>query len=334
MAIHYWQIYINFVRYIMPESFLRYKKTSLLTYFQNIIMLKKFLIVMILLAGSSAAGFAQSKGGDLFPVPTVPSDLTSLQDRSDYVIGHYWDHCNVKSILSSQKKFTEAFDTYVNLLPLGTRRTVIRSIYNLLSQLEKNPKELLFVAELAESQLYSDTAKVKSDEAYIPFARAVAENKKIGRAEKARYAEQVRIIMDSNIGMPAPALEFTDAEGMRSTLKEASDTASYTILYFNDPDCVDCIIARGRLAANHTVNDLIGKGLLKVVAITPDEPTDEWRSQAARYPTNWTVGAAPDAPSIYDIRSTPTFYILDREHKIVSKDTPIDDIIRLFNNMM
>ncbi len=300
----------------------------------NTNMLKKFLIVMVLLVGSVASGAAQSKGADLFPVPTVPSDLTSLQDRSDYVIAHYWDHCNVKSILSAQQKFADAFDTYVNLLPLGTRRTVIRSIYNLLSQLEKNPKELLFVAEQAEAQLYSDSAKVKSDEAYIPFARAVAENKKIGRAEKARFAEQVRILMESNIGMPAPALEFTNGEGVRTTLKEAADTASYTILYFNDPDCVDCIIARGRLAANHTVNDLIGKGLLKIVAITPDEPTEEWRSQVARYPANWTVGAAPDAHSIYDIRSTPTFYIIDREHKIVSKDTPIDDIIRLFNNMM
>ena len=124
------------------------------------------------------------KNADIFPVPSAPADLTSLQERSDYVISHFWDHCNVKSILSSQKKFADAFDTYVNLLPLGSRRTVIRSIYNLLTQLEKHPKELLFVAEQADALLYSDTAKVKSDEAYLPFARAVAENKKVGRAEK------------------------------------------------------------------------------------------------------------------------------------------------------
>ena len=298
-----------------------------------LVMLKKILIAIIVIAGAALDMMAQ-KNADIFPVPSAPADLTSLQERSDYVISHFWDHCNVKSILSSQKKFADAFDTYVNLLPLGSRRTVIRSIYNLLTQLEKHPKELLFVAEQADALLYSDTAKVKSDEAYLPFARAVAENKKVGRAEKARFAEQMRILQECNVGMPAPALEFTDSAGVRASLVAAADTAAYTIIFFNDPDFIACIIARGRLSANHMANNLLDKGLLKIIAITPDDPSEDWNAQAARYPSNWIVGFAPDARDFYDIRHTPTFYIIDREKKIVSKDTPIDEIIRLFNNMM
>lgn len=271
---------------------------------------------------------------DIFPVPSAPADLTSLQERSDYVITHFWDHCNVKSILSSQQKFADAFDTFVNLIPVGSRRAVIRSIYNLLGQLEKNPKELLFVGEQAEALLYSDTARLMSDEAYLPFARAVADNKKIGRAEKARFAEQVRILTQSSAGMPAPDLQYVDTAGVTSSLIAAADTATYTIIFFNDPDCTDCMIARGRLAANPVVTELVGKGLLRVVAITPSDPTDEWRAQAVRFPEGWTVGAAPDAPSEYDIRHTPTFYMIDRDHNIVAKDIPVDRLVQLFNNMM
>lgn len=295
-------------------------------------MLKKILLSFILLTGVCSS-FAQGKG-DLFPVPEVPSDLTSLQERSDYIITHFWDHLNVKSILSAKQKFSDAFDTYVDLMPLGSRRTVVKSIYSLLGQLQNNPKELLFVAEQAEALLYSDTARVRSDEAYIHFARAIAENKKLGRAEKARFVEQARILSECNVGMPAPELTFTDSAGVNHTIAEAADTASYTILFFNDPDCVDCIIARGRLSANHTVNKLVAEGILKIIAITPNDASAQWKAQVSRYPADWIVGAAPDAPSKYDLRSSPCFYILDNKLKIVSKDTPIDDIISLFNRML
>lgn len=296
-------------------------------------MLKKIILALAIAVTSTIGAVAQSKA-DLFPIPSAPSDLTSLQERTDYVISHFWEHCNVKSILSSQQKFINAFDTYVKLMPYGSRRVVIRSIYDLLSQLEKNPKELLFVAEQAEAYLYSDSAVVQSDEAYIPFARAVATNKKINRNDKDRFERQVRLLQDCNVGMPAPELAFTDSKGSRTNIAAAADTASYSILFFTEADCTDCIMARGRLAANHTINDLIGKGLIKVIALTTDAPSSDWESQVSRFPEEWVVGSATDAEDIYDIRQKPTFYIIDRGQKIVSKNTPIDDIINLFNNMM
>lgn len=267
----------------------------------------------------------------LMPLPEIPGEISQPQERADYLITHFWDNCNWGNALSSRQRFANSFDTYVDLMKAATRRATMRSIAELLAKLEKHPRELLFVGEQAEALMQSDTAALPSDEAFIPFARAIAGNKKIGKAEKARFAEMARILGQSSIGCIAPDLEYADTLGRTRHLE--ADTAQMVIIFFNDPDCIDCIIARGRLAANPTLNMLLDRGTVKLVALTPDEATDEWRAQASRYPSNWIVGTAPEAYETFDIRQTPTFYVLDRQRHIVGKNTPVEELATLFSQL-
>ncbi len=288
-----------------------------------------FLIAFVAILSSSPA-FSQDATDTLFPLPEVPDDV-AINERPDYVIAHYWDKCNFKGVLSSKERYVKAFDTYVDMMKVTSRRATMRSIHLLLEKLDKYPDVLLYTAELAESMMYGPSASFPSDEAYLPFARAVAANKKIARAEKARFSEQERIISQSSKGMRAPDLAYIDRNGESRSLD--ADTASMVIIFFNDPDCTDCIIARGHLAANPVINSLIEAGGLKIVALTPDEVTEEWSSQTDKYPAIWSVGAAADAYDVYDIRHTPTFYILDGEHTILAKDVSLDDIIIMFSSL-
>lgn len=294
-------------------------------------MIHRILFALLAVAATIIPATAQSSTDPLFPLPEVPDELTSLQDRTGYLLEHYWDRCNFKQALSSKAKFAKSFDTYVDLMKAGSRHAVMRSIYKLLGSLEKQPKELLFVVQQAEAIMYSDTATFRSDEAYIPFARAIAENKKIDRDTKEHYAAHARILSGSAKGMEAPKLQYTDSLGVSHTLD--ADTAQYVILFFNDPRDVDSMISRGRIAANPTANLLVKKGLIRIAAITPGKPDNEWKSLASRYPEGWIVGAAPDAASIYDLRNFPTIYVLDKNLNIIDKGTSTNQLINLFNSL-
>ena len=47
------------------------------------------------------------------------------------------------------------------------------------------------------------------------------------------------------------------------------------------------------------------------------------------YPEKWVVGASEDVDEIYDIRLTPTFYIIGPDHKIQYKNLPLDRVVSI-----
>ncbi|MDE5961023.1 MAG: hypothetical protein K2H08_04825, partial [Duncaniella sp.] len=104
--------------------------------------------------------------------------------------------------------------------------------------------------------------------------------------------------------------------------------ADVVVVFFNDPDCDDCNLAKLRLDADISTTQLIAEGKLKVVSISLSEPTQEWKEAVASYPSTWRVGANPDADMTIDLRAgTPEFYILDRNHNIRFKHLSIDQVL-------
>ena len=238
---------------------------------------------------------------------------------------HFWERCNMKSAFSSLPKMREAFNDYVQFMPYADAAVVHASIDNLIKQVQKNPRNLLALGEMAEGALYGDTAMVVCDECYLPFAKAVAEHKKIPAADKARFAYQAASLAGSQIGMEAPDFTFTTPEGETKTLAEVSRGA-YVVLFFNDPECGDCELARVRLTADMNLNDLIDAGQIRVVSILPGEPTDEWKERAKSYSGKWIVGSSPNVDEIYDMRVSPVIYYLDNKRKILSKSLDTDGL--------
>lgn len=271
----------------------------------------------------SAAG--TDKEGHYFPYPVPPENMETLTERTNFLLEHFWERCNFKSAFSSKQRMREAFNDYVTFMPYADAAVVHASIDNLIKQVQKNSQNLLTLAEMAEGALYSDTAMVICDECYLPFAKAVAENKKIPAADKARFAYQAGSLQGSQVGMEAPDFTFTTPAGEQKTLAEVSKGA-YVVLFFNDPECGDCELARVRLAADMNLNDLIEAGQIRVVSILPSEPSDEWIEKAATYNGNWIVGAAPNVDEIYDMRVSPVIYYLDGKRQILSKSLDTDGL--------
>ena len=290
-----------------------------------------FFFVLLLLATAPAA-MAQKAAEPYFPLPIVPDSLKTLSQRTDFLVEHYWDFCDFKKAFSSRPKMAESFNTYLSFMPYADKDVSYKSVAELLKKLEKQPDDLLFIAREAENSLFADSAEFAGEELYLQFARAVANNKKIDRANKARFARHAELLEHNRVGLKAPDFEYTDRAGVRRHFD--NDTAIAVVLMISDPDCDECRMARIRLDADINATRLIDKGIVKVVCITPSEANPQWKSLVKDYPEKWIVGASDTFDDKYNFNTTPSFYLINGKHQILVKNTDIDNVLAVMYRMM
>lgn len=296
--------------------------------------LKRLIFGLLLTMSVCAGAKAQSAIANepYFPYPLVPDSIQAFQSRCDYLARHFWDFCELSKAFSARQKMANEFSVYLSILKNASVDSALASVERLAKKLEKQPNDLLFLARQAEAKLYSDTAEAWVDGLYLPFAEAVVKHKKIDKASKSRFAHQATILKNTMMGRPARPLPYTTREGATRNL--STDSAEVLVVFFNDPDCSDCDMARIRLDADISTTELINEGKVKIVAISLTEPNEEWKKSVAGYPASWTVGANPDADLIYDLRSgTPNFYIIDRKHNVRFKHLQIDQMLDVMRQL-
>ncbi len=221
----------------------------------------------------------------------------------------------------------ESFNTYLSFMPYASAEVTHMAVAKFLKKLEKQPNDLLFIAHEAENSLFTDSAEFVGEELYLQFAQAVAENKKIDRASKARFVRHAELLKNNRVGLKAPDFVYTDRYG--TTRHFEADSANVVLLMISDPDCDDCRIARIRLDADINTTKLIDKNILKVVCITPLEATPQWKNAVKKYPEKWIVGASDTFDDKYNFFNTPSFYLLNNNHVIRFKNTDINNILDL-----
>lgn len=290
--------------------------------------MKKIILFIFTLISIATPAIAQEK---LFPYPEIPDSLTSFYDRADFLVSHFWEKCDMKKALKSPERLDSAFRSYISFMPHASADTVYSSINQLYTSINNNVDAILAVGQMAENALYSDNAEYWSDELYLKFLEPIILNKKVPAADRARYEHQYSILSKSMEGMIAPAAEYTTRHGAKHNIN--SQLAEFVILFFNDPECEDCSMIKLRLDADAKTNMLIAAGRLKIVAISITEPSEQWKTMVKDYPFEWEIGASPEIDSIYDIRNTPSIYLLDKNHRIVAKNVNIDVLLRAIGSL-
>lgn len=287
---------------------------------KNIFLL---LISLLCLTGAKAQNQQQ-----FFQLPLIPDSLQNLQDRTDFMVTHYWDFCDLNKAFSSRDKMADAFDTYLSFMPYASATVVYREVPRFMDRISKKADNVLFIAEQAEAKLYSDTATYPSDELFILFTSEVLKNKKVDKTAKLRYNHLFKVLTNSQPGSLAPMFEYTDLLGQKNKLE--IDTARIgTILFFNYPDCSDCSMARLRLDTDILTRKILESGKMQLVSIYPGEPENEWIEQALDYPKTWKTIASEEVNDLYDLRYTPMFYVINPNGAILLRTDDVNTIISI-----
>ncbi len=287
----------------------------------------KYVLSFILLIATFRGNAQEST--QYFPLPLIPDSISNLNQRCNYMVNHYWDFCDTKRAFSSRDKMAEAFKIYLSFMPYATADSVIQSIDKFLKRIEKQPNDVTFITDQAIIQLYSDSSDFVSDPLCLKFLDAAIANGKVKKEDKLRYKHLSTVLHNSLNGNIAPDFTYSDCSGSQHTFNTAEPTAIATVLFFNDPECDECRMARMKLEADIHASKLIDSGALRIASITPDEATAEWCKKTAHYPEKWTVGASENIDEIYDLRLSPSFYLLSPDGKIVLKHCAVEDILNI-----
>lgn len=280
-----------------------------------------FLTLVISISASAQVNGAVSQ--QFFQLPIIPDSIISFQNRCDFMVTHYWDFCDLKKAFSSRDKMADAFKMYISFMPYASADVVFKSVDKFLGGISKKPDDMLFIARLAENNIYADTAEFQSEQLYTHFIDGILKSKKLDKNSREYYEKQASVLHNSQEGMMAPSFDITDSQGAKT--KFVTDTAQFaTLLMFMVPGDSDAELAKTRLNANIKTSQLIKSGMLKIYCIATKNNGERFAS-----PEGWTSGFAPGIEEIYDVRKSPMFYIINSEGKILKKGNELEPVLNV-----
>ena len=298
--------------------------------------IKTLLITIMLLcaAGNISAQESETQQitlSALFEYPTVPEDIEDWTERNNWLVENFWNNFDFQQKSVGQIQLNHAFKTWTVPMRFANKDIVMKTTDKLLSKLSKNPPMLYQFTKSAEETLYSPKSEIWIDEVYVKFLEAITKNKKIDDIRKIRYKDQLNKLNNSLVGNVFPNFLYINRNGESTDFKPVAD---YSIIEFGHPDCIDCKISKMQLESDVVIGRLLNDGKIEIFYIIPDLDNDDWQNMVADYPVNWKVGASDDAEDIFDIRLSPTFYIIDSEKKIISKNAPVEEVIQTIKKLV
>lgn len=111
--------------------------------------------------------------------------------------------------------------------------------------------------------------------------------------------------------------------------------APYLLLFFYEPGCPHCKQAITKLSHSSGFRRLLDKQLVKILAVYPFGDRALWEAYLPEIPETWMNAIVPDASIIkqntYDIKATPTIYLLDEHKEVLLKDSDLSQVALFFS---
>lgn len=262
----------------------------------------------------------------LFEYPTAPETLEGLQEKSDWLMDHFWDKMDFKNKTTvDQNALNDAFATYVTPMRFADVKKAEESVKKLISSISKNAALSYQFAKAAEEALYGPRAELWNDDIFLMFIDNVLKNKSIKAERKVRYQRLSEILKNSKRGSVPPEFDYVSLDGKTS---HYHPNGVITVIEFGTPDCLECRLIKLRMESDVTFSSLVEKGKINVLFINP-MPEEKWQEKMSEFPSSWYVGASDKVVDLFDMRITPSLYVIDREGKIAAKNITVESAMQI-----
>jgi hypothetical protein len=272
----------------------------------------------------------QQEAALLRMMPDIPAEITEPAQRAGYLVVHYWDKYDFRdtAFLMKDDFLERSHVDYLDLLSFVPENVREQSAGLLMKKAGEWKEMFLFFSKLNEQYLYNPDSPVCDEEKYILFLQEELRSPLLNETEKIRPRFLLESVMKNRAGQVANDFVYTLIDGQTGTLHAVK--ADYTLLYFIDPECEDCRMLTGQLTASPVINDLIRQERLKVLAVYPHDQVETWKEHASAVPGSWIyahdAGLKIDMEGIYNIKRFPTMYLLDKDKKVLLKDTDFEKL--------
>ena len=277
-------------------------------------------------------------------VPEAPS-IPIVNGKADslypyrYVKDHYWDNIvfNDNRLLRTpffENKLDDYFKNYISREP----DSIISEVQYMLT-VAKTGKEIYPFLLFKFTNKYISPEFMGQDKVFLHIYQnffAKGDTTLLSEASKKSLRERAYSLIANQLGLPAPILVLNDVNEKRFALHNMK--ATYTFIAFWDPTCSHCKVEIPKLDSIYKASWI--KHDIKVIAVNTnakemtlwkefikDNKIDQWINA---YQTDEdlnkeiTEGKPTTIRQLYDVFKTPTFYLLDKDKKIVAKNLSIE----------
>lgn len=264
-----------------------------------------------------------------FNIPASASNKDSIQ----WVLGynynknHFFDNFNLSDErLLRSPLYHNKLSYYFNDILLQLPDSIIKGVDKVLTLSSRTKMTYQYTSVFLFNN-FRESAIMGHDAVMIKIADEVYLS---GRAEWAsqefvdnlrRDVDKLRPSLISN-----QAINLTMETLEHGTVSINGIKKEFTILYFWEPDCGHCVEATPLLRDYYLKNS----SNVEVLAICTQTDREKWQKYIKENKLTWINGWDPDRVTHYDffynVVSTPTVFILDRNKKIIAKKLPIESI--------
>ena len=258
-----------------------------------------------------------------FPNIVIP-EMVPVDERVKFLAEHYWDKFDFSDTTFCNKPdITEqAYANYLDILRYVDPAVAQQSAAQLIKRAEADSTMFDYFVMLSDKYLYDPNSPFRNDELLIPTLECIIASPLLDEAEKIRPQAQLNMAQKNRIGQKASDFRYTLHNGR--TGRMYSIEADYLLIFINNPDCPACKEIREQICASPMLSEMIERGVMKVLAIYPDEDITAWLNYRHNIPASWINSYDKQLrmrdEELYDLKAIPSLYLLDAEKRVMLKD--------------
>ncbi|MCD7899278.1 MAG: DUF5106 domain-containing protein [Bacteroides sp.] len=262
--------------------------------------------------------------------PEIPTIFTQPEQRADFLAEHFWEHFNFADTNYINKpEITEQFWVdYINILGYTPQEKAKGYLKDTFRKAEQNKKMYNYLVDLADKYLYDPNSPFRQEEYYIAVLESMVASPILQDIEKIRPKDRLKIALKNRVGEKASNFTYTLESGKQGKLYQIK--SDYIILFFNNPGCSACEEAIKQLKYSLAITKAVMDKELTILAIYADQDLDEWKKYRNEFPQEWINGydkeQVIEMNRVYDLKASPTIYLLDKDKKVILKDTTVGAI--------
>jgi thiol-disulfide isomerase/thioredoxin len=271
-----------------------------------------------------------------FDVPIGYAKPDSVKWIKSYLFNknHFFDNIDLtdEKLLRTPILYSR-LNTFFTSVVIQAPDSINKEIDRLIEKCRNNHKVFQFVAvylfnHFRESEIMGhDAVMVKlADDIYL-----TGKADWVTKEFKDDLRKQIEMIRPNLIGKKAQNMVMDSYKGIFVSLYDVEK--DFTILYFWEPDCGHCKEATPKLK---TFYDKPRDYSMEVFAVCTTSDKTKWTKYIEDNKITWINGWDPKRSSRFDyffnVNSTPTVYILDKNKKIIAKKLAVEEIGPFIDN--
>lgn len=259
----------------------------------------------------------------------------SMTSTADSSLLHFWDQFDMND--TTQVKNPDIGEqqlaNFIDLLsktPDSTMRD--KAVDLMLDKAKSNRPSFDHFIKLYERYLYDGNSPMRNDIVYESVLRYLIKTDLLSDLEKEAYRPIYKLILRNKVGQPAEDFNYELANGKKQKLSQTK--AKYTFLIFYDPECSHCKETIHQLRDTPELVQLFEQRQVQVLAIDPWGDRNTWKNYMPEISEKWINGFDSESKilsfNLYDLKASPTIYLLDENKKVLLKDTYLQPVIQYF----